>query len=91
MKWIKIAFATIVFSQSAFAATESMKVMEIQWEHERQAYRVHFHGRAGAYFAPQSLQDCLIRSIKEETKASIEFNPKDLQVISCKNSKPIAD
>lgn len=89
MKWINLlALAAFLFSHPAFSAsenvTEKMMVETLFWSPEDEEYRVQFQGRAGAYFSPKERQGCLLTSLRENKKVSVEFNPRNLKIKECK-------
>jgi len=90
MKILICVLLTFRFIQGACAQapidnrTELMRVRGLELDGQQKLYRLHLAGKAGAYFAPKSLIDCLEHSVKKQEQVELTFNVSSLHVSACK-------
>jgi hypothetical protein len=86
---IMFTFLFLVFFSDGLLAQDSVRtevllVRSLDYSAEKKLYRLHIAGRAGAYYAPRSMVDCIKHSISKKEGVEMTFNSKSLVISSCK-------
>lgn len=83
MKW---SVFILFFSLSAWAkpVAEPMTVVKMNWSQDKKMYRLTMLKHAAVYWAPKSLESCLLESLKSQKDHQMSFETKTLKLSNCK-------
>ena len=86
MRKVLALILLVFFNSNIFAIDliDKVQVLELGWVKDKNLYRLHLYGKAGAYMAPKKLYPCLEHSLKLKKKVTIKFDMKTFVLKDCK-------